>query len=112
MRRPPYVMALAVTIGCTSQAIQNSSSGEVATTPGQSCVPLEAREANAPDQRPAFAGQTRACGIRNNTALDVTVVARGLDHPWSVEPLPGGDLLVTERPGRLRIISASGLPLR
>ena len=27
---------------------------------------------------------------------------------WAVEPLPGGDLLVTERPGRLRIVSAAG----
>lgn len=109
MRIPPYVMALAITVACSSQAIQNSSSGEVSTTAGQSCVPLETRDANAPDQRPAFAGQTRACGIRSNTALDVTVVARGLDHPWAVEPLPGGDLLVTEKPGRLRIVSASGL---
>lgn len=110
MRIPPYVTACAITVACSSQAIQNTSSGEVSTRPtGQSCVALETRDANAPDQRPAFAGQTRACGIRNGTALDVTVVARGLDHPWSVEPLPGGDLLVTEKPGRLRIISASGV---
>jgi glucose/arabinose dehydrogenase len=38
-------------------------------------------------------------------AVDVAVVAGGLVHPWAVEPLPGGDFLVTERPGRLRIIS-------
>ncbi|NJD09460.1 MAG: PQQ-dependent sugar dehydrogenase [Gemmatimonadetes bacterium] len=72
------------------------------------CVPLETRAPNAPDQRPAFAGQTRACGIRNASQVDVEVVAGGLVHPWAVEPLPGGDLLVTERPGRLRIISAAG----
>jgi glucose/arabinose dehydrogenase len=41
-------------------------------------------------------------------AFDVTVVATGLEHPWAVEPLPGGDLLVTERPGRLRLVSATG----
>jgi glucose/arabinose dehydrogenase len=34
----------------------------------------------------------------------VVTVADGLDHPWSIAFLPGGDLLVTERPGRLRII--------
>ena len=28
--------------------------------------------------------------------------------PWAVEPLPGGDLLVTEQPGRMRIVSAKG----
>ncbi len=31
-------------------------------------------------------------------------VAEGLANPWSIAFLPGGDILVTERPGRLRII--------
>lgn len=34
----------------------------------------------------------------------VSVVARGLSHPWSLAFLPDGALLVTERPGRLRVI--------
>ena len=34
----------------------------------------------------------------------VVPVAEGLIQPWSIAPLPGGDMLVTERPGRLRII--------
>ena len=34
--------------------------------------------------------------------LRVVVVARGLEQPWSIAFLPGGDMLVTERPGRLR----------
>jgi glucose/arabinose dehydrogenase len=34
----------------------------------------------------------------------VVTVAEGLVHPWSIAFLPGGDMLVTERPGRLRII--------
>lgn len=72
------------------------------------CTPLETRPPNAPNQRPAFPGQTRACEVTANVAFDVVVVARGLVHPWAVEPLPGGDLLVTERPGRLRIVSAAG----
>ncbi len=41
-------------------------------------------------------------------AATVTDVARGLDHPWGVELLPDGRFLVTERPGRLRLVSASG----
>jgi glucose/arabinose dehydrogenase len=72
------------------------------------CQPLESRQANAPDQRPAFEGQTRACGVKSDAAFEVTVVAKGLEKPWSVEPLPGGDLLVTEKPGRMRIVSARG----
>jgi glucose/arabinose dehydrogenase len=34
----------------------------------------------------------------------VVTVVDGLEHPWSIAFLPGGDLLVTERPGRLRIV--------
>ncbi len=34
----------------------------------------------------------------------VETVASGLDHPWSLAFLPGGRMLVTERPGRLRLI--------
>jgi len=39
----------------------------------------------------------------------VTAVATGLEHPWSVAFLPGGDILVSERPGRLRIIRDGAL---
>ena len=31
-------------------------------------------------------------------------IAKGLENPWGMAFLPGGDILVTERPGRLRII--------
>jgi glucose/arabinose dehydrogenase len=36
--------------------------------------------------------------------IRVVVVARNLEQPWSIAFLPGGDLLVSERPGRLRLI--------
>jgi len=34
----------------------------------------------------------------------VVTVVEGLEHPWSIAFLPGGDMLITERPGRLRIV--------
>ncbi|MFC4729719.1 PQQ-dependent sugar dehydrogenase [Coralloluteibacterium thermophilus] len=34
----------------------------------------------------------------------VETVAEGLEHPWSLAFLPDGRMLVTERPGRLRVI--------
>lgn len=45
--------------------------------------------------------------------LWVEAVAEGLDHPWSIAFLPDGRLLVTERPGRLRIVSegTAGAPI-
>jgi glucose/arabinose dehydrogenase len=36
--------------------------------------------------------------------IRVSVVVTGLANPWSLAFLPNGDMLVTERPGRLRII--------
>src|SRR5262249_44970084 len=41
-------------------------------------------------------------------SIRVETVARGLDHPWAVAFLPEGRLLVTERPGRMRIIGTDG----
>jgi len=40
--------------------------------------------------------------------IRVVRVTEGLDHPWSLTFLPDGRMLVTERPGRLRIIDKDG----
>jgi len=40
--------------------------------------------------------------------LTVTTVASGLVHPWSLAFLPDGRMLVTERPGRTRIVTRDG----
>ncbi|HTM72534.1 MAG TPA: PQQ-dependent sugar dehydrogenase [Pseudolabrys sp.] len=40
--------------------------------------------------------------------LVVHTVAQGLSHPWALAFLPDGRMLVTERPGRMRIVSRDG----
>jgi glucose/arabinose dehydrogenase len=40
--------------------------------------------------------------------LKVETVARGLVHPWALAFLPDGRMLVTERPGRMRIVAKDG----
>lgn len=40
--------------------------------------------------------------------VSLVPVAQGLTHPWALAFLPEGGFLVTERPGRLRVVSASG----
>lgn len=59
-------------------------------------------------QKPAFAGQTRAPLAKSGVAFRVETVATGLSHPWAVEFLGDGRLLVTEKPGRLRVVTAAG----
>jgi glucose/arabinose dehydrogenase len=47
--------------------------------------------------------------IQTETAtLQVTTVADGLDQPWGIDFLPDGRMIVTEKPGRLRIVSRDG----
>src|SRR4051812_17773601 len=36
--------------------------------------------------------------------IKVSVVAKGIPHPWSLAFLPDGNILITERAGRLRIV--------
>jgi glucose/arabinose dehydrogenase len=36
--------------------------------------------------------------------IRVSVVTKGLDHPWGMAFVPDGSILVTERPGRLRVV--------
>jgi len=61
---------------------------------------------NAP-HAPAFANQTRAPALPAS-AVTATLLTGGLEHPWGIAALPDGRFLVTERPGRLRLVSAAG----
>lgn len=69
---------------------------------------VDPRPPNATGQSPAFAAQTRAPEQKSGVAFDVVTVAQGLVNPWGMTFLPDGRILVTERPGRLRVVAADG----
>jgi glucose/arabinose dehydrogenase len=71
-------------------------------------APADPRPPNATGQTPAFPGQTDAPEQKLNVTFDVVTVADSLENPWGLTFLPGGKLLVTERPGRLRIVAPEG----
>ncbi|KRQ96220.1 hypothetical protein CQ12_23550 [Bradyrhizobium jicamae] len=52
-------------------------------------------------------GQEQAFGSSAGE-LEVRTVARGLVNPWALAFLPDGKMLVTERPGRMRLVTAEG----
>lgn len=73
-------------------------------TPGQ---PVERRPPELDTDRPAFPGQTRA-PFRPTLQPKVTVLTDRLRSPWSLAFLPDGRMLVTEKPGTLRVVDGGG----
>src|SRR5258708_7332402 len=74
-----------------------------------------ARQGIIAPMRPLLSCVLVACCLAFNGApafaadpLKPVTVARGLVNPWSLAFLPDGRMLVTERPGRLRIVEADG----
>ena len=84
MRTLPGLIAVTVLVaGCTSSASSSS--------PGTSSSPAE--RTSTPSGAPA---------------LEITVVADGLDHPWDVAQASDGTLLVDERPGGFTAVLPDG----
>ena len=70
----------------------------IAAQPGRTQqAGVETRPPNAPEQKPAFAGQTRAPERKADVAFDVVTVVEGLETPWGMTFLPDGRMLVTEK---------------
>lgn len=114
--------ALSVLIACgCAEAQNNNQSGNLAPGGGSKeqsrpqdeagarpGAPVETGPKSVPEFEPAFPGQTRAPAVKTRTALLVTEIAGGFNKPWAIAFLPDGRMLVTEKPGQLRIVTAQG----
>lgn len=69
--------------------------------------PIETRPPELADDKPAFPGQTRA-PFHASAPFNVTVITGRLKQPWSLAFLPDGAMLITEKPGTLRLVDARG----
>jgi len=68
----------------------------------EAATPAAASSPGAPVQAASTTETTDAGEVR------VRVVASGLEHPWAMAFLPEGDILVSERAGRLRLVGKDG----
>jgi glucose/arabinose dehydrogenase len=57
-----------------------------------------------PRPAPLGAGPWVYDTAERNTKIKLSIVVRSLEHPWGLAFLPDGAMLVTERPGRVRVI--------
>jgi glucose/arabinose dehydrogenase len=74
-----------------------SKSGDAGTT---AAPPPKATPTTSTTERPAL--------LRNPGGPKVETVAEGLDIPWEIGFLPDGRALITERPGRVRMLLPDG----
>ncbi len=63
---------------------------------------------NAPQYQPAYDAQSRAPLVSTGYQFQTRTIAEGLVHPWAIEALPDGGMLVTERSGNLCHVSMDG----
>lgn len=100
--RPMLLAAVLLCGACQPRAVNADAGG------GATAGHVESRPPEGTGQQPAFAGQTRAPRLNSGHPYKTEVLARGLDHPWALQFLPDGAMIVTERPGRMRLVSGNG----
>jgi aldose sugar dehydrogenase len=86
-------------------AVTGSSSQQLKR---QTLAPHELRNSGAPApilwETPVLPDGSVNFESAEERALRVVVVTKGLQQPWSIAFLPDGEMLVTERSGRLRMV--------
>lgn len=94
---------------CLSGAQAPAKTGNPSSASTTKFPPVETQPAVSIGQQPAFVGQTRTPGVKSQTPIQVSIIARRLRSPWGLAFLPDGRMLVTEKPGTMRIVTMQGV---
>lgn len=95
-----------IAIGFCVAAVASGASVHIAAQQVRPAAPVAADVRSPPARKPLGPGPWRFETVAHN--ITVTRVAT-LQRPWSIAFLPDGSMLVTERPGRLRVIRNGAL---
>jgi len=104
MKNTAYITIFSATI---ATMISCSSDKDTFTEVLPDGPPVETGTPNT-NYLPAFEGQTRANGAVTTTDYESNIITSNLAAPWGITSLPDGRLLITEKGGSLRLVTASG----
>jgi aldose sugar dehydrogenase len=110
---------------CTAAALVMTSALVAAQTQGRGSAqerptfeifrvegqPIDRRPPELDTDHPVFPGQTHA-PYHKSVDVSVGTIASNLEVPWAVALLPSGRFLITEKPGRFRILNSDGSSFR
>lgn len=106
---PWSAVALAVVLtACSSGGTGPSAAAPAATTSAAPSAGVAPPSAASPSPATAAAPSPSAAPARAAGRPQVDVFSAGLEVPWDLAFLPDGRMLVTERPGRVRLVEREG----
>ncbi|GAB2813506.1 PQQ-dependent sugar dehydrogenase [Ferruginibacter profundus] len=99
-----YLSYMSLVIAVTICSCSNNDSN---TAPAKAADSLKPNQPNT-SYKPAFEGQKNITAVTTTTPYKVERLAEHIGRPWAVTPMPGGQLLVTDKSGFMMIYSAEG----
>lgn len=97
------LIGLAIATSCSDETKEKDETDPPIVTGD----PVETEPPNT-DYDPAFEGQTRIGSVVTETAWNKSILTSALSSPWGIVSLPDGRLLVTQKAGTMRIVTAGG----
>jgi aldose sugar dehydrogenase len=106
-----FISLILLAVGVALLATRGGKTAEAKIVGADTLSPVETRKPNS-EYKPAFAGQTRAPGVKTKTAYKVELIGEKLGRPWAITLLPGGRFIITDKTGFMTIHDAEGKQLK